>query len=228
MLELSNVFFDYADGFTLRNICLKIEKGSFALLVGANGSGKTTLLKILAGLLPIRSGFIRLNGKLVGCEELRENCCYVFHNPFDQIVGSTVEEDIAFGLENLGLSRRRIRDKIERALKMFNLSEKSSANPLTLSGGTAQKLAVVSLYVLEPEVFLLDEPTSMLDDLGVTELKEALKELNRIGKTIIVSTHEPRVFFELATSVVHMIDGSVDFHGSVSEFLGRQFDDVES
>ncbi|WP_448535113.1 energy-coupling factor ABC transporter ATP-binding protein [Pseudothermotoga sp.] len=228
MLELSGVCFSYADGFTLKNICLRIEKGSFVLLVGANGSGKTTLLKILAGLLPIRSGFIRLNGKVVGCEELREYCCYVFHNPFDQIVGSTVEEDIAFGLENLGLSRSHIRDKIERALRMFNLSEKSSANPLTLSGGTAQKLAVASMYVLEPEVFLLDEPTSMLDDLGVTELKEALKELNRIGKTIIVSTHEPRVFFDLATCVVHMIDGSLDFHGNVSEFLGRQFDDVES
>lgn len=227
MLELSDVCFSYADGFTLKNICLRIEKGSFVLLVGANGSGKTTLLKILAGLLPARSGFIRLNGRVVGSEELREYCCYVSHNPFDQIVGSTVEEDIAFGLENLGLSRNCIRNKVDRALRTFNLSEKSSANPLTLSGGTAQKLAVASMYVLEPEVFLLDEPTSMLDDFGVTELKEALRELNRIGKTIIVSTHEPRVFFELATSVVHMIDGSVDFHGSVNEFLGRQFDDVE-
>jgi len=227
VLELRDVCFSYGDGFSLRNICLRIERGSFVLLVGANGSGKTTLLKILAGLLPIHSGSVRLDGRLVGSEELRELSCYVFHNPFDQIVGSTVEEDIAFGLENLGLSRRHIRDKIERALKMFNLLEKSSANPLTLSGGTAQKLAVASMYVLEPEVFLLDEPTSMLDDLGVEELKEALSELKKLGKTIIISTHELRVFFELATSVVHMVDGGVDFHGSVNAFIERQFGDVE-
>lgn len=227
MIELRNVHFSYGDGFALKDITLAVEKGSFNLLVGANGSGKTTLLKILAGLLPIRSGTIIIDGRIATYADLREFCCYVLHNPFEQIVGSTVEEDLAFGLENLGLRREEIRENMEAALKMFQLSEVRHANPFILSGGLAQKLVIASLYLLKPEIFLLDEPTSMLDDPGVEELLQALRELKQLGKTIFVSTHEPKIFFGLATSVIHMSDGTIDFHGGIHEFLERRFEDVE-
>ncbi len=227
MIELIDVSFSYGKGWVLRNINLKVEKGSFILVVGANGSGKTTLLKLLAGLLPLQSGSIRMYGKDLNENDLKEICCYVFHNPFDQIVGSTVEEDIAFGLENLGLNKKQIQMKVKKTLERFHLEEKRYNDPLTLSGGTAQKLAVASLYVLQPEVFLLDEPTSMLDDEGVYEILEALEELKNQGKTTLVSTHEPRIFFELATQIVHMKQGSIDFFGNLKEFLEKEFEDVE-
>lgn len=200
MIELRDIHFSYGEGFALKGITLAVEEGSFNLLVGANGSGKTTLLKIIAGLLPVRSGTIIIDGRIVTDADLRELCCYVLHNPFEQIVG---------------------------ALKMFQLSEVRHANPFVLSGGLAQKLVIASLYLLKPEIFLLDEPTSMLDDLGVKELLEALRELKQLGKTIFVSTHEPRIFFDLATSVIHMSDGTIDFHGGIHEFLERRFEDVE-
>lgn len=227
MLELNEVCFSYDNGFALKDVTFKVEKGSFVLLVGANGSGKTTLLKILAGLLPIASGSIKVDGKTVSDRELRTLCCYMFHNPFEQIVGSTVDEDIAFGLESLGLSRKLIQDKVIKALDIFHLHENAHANPFTLSAGTAQKLVAASLYVLEPEIFLLDEPTSMLDDSGVAELINALSQLKALGKTILVSTHEPKIFADLATSIIHMKDGQVDFQGPVDDFLERRFDDVE-
>lgn len=227
MIELIDVSFSYGNGWVLKNIDLKIEIGSFILVVGANGSGKTTLLKLLAGLLPIQSGSIRMHGKDLNENDLKKICCYVFHNPFDQIIGSTVEEDIAFGLENLGLNRKQIQMKVEKTLERFQLEEKRYNDPFTLSGGTAQRLAVASLYVLQPEVFLLDEPTSMLDDDGICEILEALEELKNQGKTTLVSTHEPRIFFELATQVIHMNQGSIDFFGDLKEFLEKEFEDVE-
>ncbi|MCS7175210.1 energy-coupling factor ABC transporter ATP-binding protein [Pseudothermotoga sp.] len=227
MLELIDVSFSYGDGWALKNINLKIEENSFVLVVGANGSGKTTLFKLLAGLLPLQSGFIRLNGKDLKEIDLKKICCYVFHNPFDQIIGSTVEEDIAFGLENLGLSRDQIRARVQKTLESFQLDERRHDDPFTLSGGTAQKLAVASLYALQPEIFLLDEPTSMLDDEGVYEILKALEELKKMGKTILISTHEPKIFFNLATQIIHMRRGSVDFFGSLEDFLEERFEDVE-
>lgn len=124
MIELIDVSFSYGKGWVLRNINLKVEKGSFILVVGANGSGKTTLLKLLAGLLPLQSGSIRMYGKDLNENDLKEICCYVFHNPFDQIVGSTVEEDIAFGLENLGLNKKQIQMKVKKTREVSPRGEK--------------------------------------------------------------------------------------------------------
>ncbi len=227
MLRVVDLSFSYRSAVALKKVNLSIHDGDFILLVGANGSGKTTLLKILAGLLPIQTGKIFSDDRELSQQDLRLLSGYVFHNPINQITGSTVEEDIAFGLENMGVPRNTMQELVEKALDVFQLRQLRYEDPLNLSAGQAQRLAIASVAVLKPKYLLLDEPTSMLDDTGYRQVKEVLKTLNQMNVTVIVSTHEIHQFIDLAGRIVHLSDGTVDFDGSIDEFIKSPIDDVE-
>ncbi|WP_041082864.1 energy-coupling factor ABC transporter ATP-binding protein [Thermotoga profunda] len=227
MLRIIDLGFKYRSTTALDRINLSIQDGESILLTGANGSGKTTLLKILAGLLPIQTGKILYDDKELSQEDLKFLCGYVFHNPINQIIGSTVEEDVAFGLENMGVPKNTMHKEVERVLQEFQLYELKDKDPVNLSAGQAQKLAIASVVVMKPKFLLLDEPTSMLDSKGCMQVIEMLKALNQMNITLIISTHEIYQFANLAKRVIHLSNGTVDFDGSFSEFMTSSIDDVE-
>lgn len=227
MLKITNLSFKYKSKIALNDINLLIHDGDFLLLTGANGSGKTTLLKILSGLLPIQSGKIFHNTEELSQKDLKMLCGYVFHNPVNQIIGSTVEEDVAFGLENMGIARIMMHEEVEKILRKFELYKFRDEDPMNLSAGQAQKLAVASIAVLKPKYLFLDEPTSMLDDKGCQQVKEVIQLLNRMGVTIVISTHEIHLFADLAKRIVHLSNGKIDFDGSIADFMNSVIDDVE-
>jgi len=226
-LQVFDLSFSYREVRVLEDLNFSVSEREFVLLTGANGSGKTTLLKLLAGLLPVQKGKISLDGKQLSRQDLRILCGYVFHNPINQIVGSTVEEDIAFGLENIGMPRKTMVERVQEVLDFFDLNSLKDEDPLNLSAGQAQKLAIASIVALKPKYLLLDEPTTMLDHKGCTQVKEILKKLNELDTTVILSTHEIHQFYDLAKRVIHLKNGRIDFDGSVEEFFASTIDDVE-
>lgn len=227
MLQAIDLSFRYGSTVVLDKMNLLIHDGDFILLTGANGSGKTTFLKILAGLLPVQAGKILHNNRELSQEDLKLLCGYIFHNPTNQIIGSTVEEDVAFGLENMGTPRKIMHEEVDKILRKFQLYQFKDENPINLSAGQAQKLAVASIAVLKPKYLLLDEPTSMLDEKGCQQVKEVIQSLNQMDIGIIVSTHEIYQFNDLAERVVHLSHGRIDFDGSFVEFMNSSIDDVE-
>ncbi len=161
---------------------LEIEKGEFIGLVGYNGSGKSTLLKVMSGILQPYSGNVYFKDETLD-EKNRIKIGYIFQNPENQIIGVTVEEDVAFGLENIGVPpREEMIDRINWALSIVNLKGLEHADPNTLSGGQKQRLAIASILVMEPEVILMDEPTSMLDPKGRNEIYNVIKKINKDGR----------------------------------------------
>jgi len=192
-LELKNVSFRYfpAADYALLGVDLSLGEGETVCLVGPNGSGKSTLLRIIAGLLSPSEGAILLNGRTATREELRGLVGYVFQNPENQIVGSTVIEDVVFGLENLGIPRKEMLRRAKKALECVRLHGLENRAPGTLSGGQKQRLALASILAMEPRFLALDEPTSMIDLKGKNEVLLVLEELRRSGHGIVLATHDP-------------------------------------
>ena len=198
-IEVKNVTFQYQDdynrdGAALKNIDLFVEKGSFTVILGHNGSGKSTLAKLLNGLLKPDSGKIYVGGLDTAEEEnefeIRRRLGMVFQNPDNQIVCSVVEEDVAFGPENLGIEPSEIRKRVDFALGAVGMSDFKNAAPHRLSGGQKQRVAVAGILAMEPECIVLDEPTAMLDPIGRKEVLNTITRLNREkGITILLITH---------------------------------------
>ncbi|MDR1651828.1 MAG: ATP-binding cassette domain-containing protein [Synergistaceae bacterium] len=172
---------------------LEVLPGEWVALLGANGSGKSTLAKICNALLEPTQGdcfSLSMDCRDPACVPLiRQGAALVFQNPDDQIVASIVEEDVAFGPENLGLTSGEIRRRVDRALELTGLSEHRRRGSHSLSGGQKQRLALAGALALEPKVLILDEATSMLDPEGRAALLECLRELNASGMTLIQITH---------------------------------------
>ncbi len=177
----------------LKEISFTVKGNGLYLLVGKNGSGKTTLLKILAGLLAPTEGKIYVNGEHFESERLLTISGYVFQNPYSQIIGSTVEEDVAFGLENVGTPREKMRRIVSEVLKEVELYEERKRDPLFLSGGQIQRLAIASILALKPRLLLLDEPLSMIDRKGKKGIVELFKKLKET-KILLVATHDIELF----------------------------------
>jgi len=192
-LEVKNVSFRYlpAADYALSRVDLSLSEGETVCLVGPNGSGKSTLLKIIAGLLSPSEGAVLLDGRTVTREGLRSLVGYVFQNPENQIVGSTVIEDVVFGLENLGIPRKEMLRRANRVLECVKLHGLENRAPGTLSGGQKQRLALASILAMEPRFLALDEPTSMIDLKGKSEVLLILEELKRSGHGIVLATHDP-------------------------------------
>lgn len=192
----------------LKDINLDINKGEFISLVGANGSGKTTLALLLSGLLGELPEEVNIDSKIA----------MVFENPDNQIIGTTAEDDIAFGLQNLGLDRDIISNRINEVLKLLNIEELKYREITSLSGGQKQKVAFASLIALDYKVYILDEVTSMLDPESKAMVIELIKKLNSEGKTIIQITHFMDEL-ELTSRTIVMNNASIVFDGQTSKLL---------
>ena len=177
----------------LDGVTLDIEKGSFVAIVGSNGSGKSTLAKHLNALLLPSSGEVLVCGMSTADPdntwEIRRRCGMVFQNPDNQLVSSVVEDDVAFGPENLGVDPAEIRQRVDNALNAVGMYEFRKKGPHLLSGGQKQRIAIAGVLAMQPECIVFDEPTAMLDPSGRAEILKIIRGLHEEGKTVILITH---------------------------------------
>lgn len=193
-IEAKEVCFSYPDGAAvLKGINISIPKGEFAGVLGGNGSGKTTLLRLLNGLLKPAQGDILIEGKnikSINRDALFTKVCTMFQNPEDQLFSSTVSQDIAFGPTNMGLSREVVSQRVRSALEAVEMSDCAQRPIHALSFGQKKRVCLAGVLAMDPEIILLDEPTSCLDPAGVSSIMQLLKNLNkRKGITFVMSTH---------------------------------------
>lgn len=195
MIKVESVTYKYdmKDDPALRNVSLQIDKGAYVGLIGHNGCGKTTLIKLLNGLLLPTEGGVwvdELNTKESGAvQEIRQRVGMIFQNPDNQIVGMSVEEDVAFGPGNLGLPSREILHRVRNALALVGMEAHTKRPPHTLSGGEKQLVAIAGVLAMNPSHIALDEPTSFLDPSGREKVLNVIRKLNDQGITIIHITH---------------------------------------
>ena len=220
ILEIKNVSFEYSNAdeenvsyTAVKNLSLNIERGSFTVILGHNGSGKSTLAKMLNGLNKPTFGDILVDGINTKDEEteieVKRRVGMVFQNPDNQLIASIVEEDVAFGPENLGLEPSVIRERVKNALKAVGMEEYANSTPHRLSGGQKQRIAIAGIIAMEPECLVLDEPTAMLDPKGRREIISTLHKLNKEKDiTVILITHYMEEA-ENADRVLVMNDGEI-------------------
>ena len=229
--KLEDVSYKYPleDREILKNINLDIKKGEFWAVIGKNGSGKTTLCNVLRRFIPDfykgeLKGKITLEGKELkdySAKEIVQKVGFVFQNPFTQISGvkETVFEEIAFGLENLALDAEYIRKRVEETLKLLHIEELKDKNPYELSGGQGQKVALASIIAMDPEIMVIDEPTSQLDPKGTEEIFEIIDILKKEGKTIILVEHKLELIAEYAEKVMILDEGEMILSGNTEDVL---------
>ena len=183
IIEIKNVTFEYGDedssNTVISNLNLNIERGSFTVLLGHNGSGKSTLAKLFNGLLKPNSGTVTVNGMSTADDKLdidiKHTVGMVFQNPDNQLVASIVEEDVAFGPENLGFAPEETRRRVDEALKTVGMYQFRKSTPHHLSGGQKQRIAIAGVLAMRPECIVLDEPTAMLDPKGRHEIIKSIE-----------------------------------------------------
>jgi len=206
----------------LKNLSFSIEKGSFVALVGMNGSGKSTLAKLLNGLYTPSSGEILVDGLSTSDEkntfEIRKKVGMVFQNPDNQMVATIIEDDIAFGPENLGIPREEIRKRVDDALNMVDMSEYRLRTASKLSGGQKQRIAIAGVLAMQPEIIILDESTSMLDPIGREEIFKVVDKLHSQGITIISITHDMEEASR-ADRIIALRKGRIAIDASPREFF---------
>ena len=176
------------------NVSLEVKEGDFISILGANGSGKSTFAKHLNAILVPTEGTVWVDGMDSKDEEkllsIRQTAGMVFQNPDNQIIGQVVEEDVAFGPENMGIPTEQLRERVDEALKTLGMMEYSKKSPNTLSGGQKQRVSIAGVLAMHPKCIVLDEPTAMLDPAGRKEVIRALRALNEVeGITLILITH---------------------------------------
>ena len=217
IISVRNATYEYKEEETVyaavKDLSLEIERGSFTVILGHNGSGKSTLAKMLNGLNKPTSGDVLVDGintKEESTEvEVKRKVGMVFQNPDNQIIASIVEEDVAFGPENLGLEPSEIRRRVDNALKAVDMYDFRESTPHRLSGGQKQRIAIAGIMAMEPECLVLDEPTAMLDPKGRAEIISTLHRLNSDkGITIVLITHYMEEA-ENADRVIVMNDGKI-------------------
>jgi len=206
-------------------VSLEIAEGEFVAVIGANGSGKSTMARHLNGLLTPTEGKVIIEGMDTSEEakvwDIRQTVGMVFQNPDNQIVAAIVEEDVAFGLENIGVPGKEIRPRVEKALAAVGMSEYAKHAPHLLSGGQKQRVAIAGILALEPKCIVLDEPTAMLDPQGRKEIVSTVKKLQQEKQiTIVYITHYMEEAL-LADRVVVMAEGRVQFMGTPKEVFSR-------
>lgn len=198
MIRTENLFFKYDDEkeekYALKNINLHIEDGEFVVIIGHNGSGKSTLSKLFNGIYYPTQGKIYIDNLDTSDEELiweiRKRAGMVFQNPDNQLVATIVEEDVAFGPENLGLPSEEIRKRVDEALETVKMSEYKRKPPHHLSGGQKQRVAIAGILAMKPRCIIFDEPTAMLDPSGRKEVIQTIHHLNKTEKmTVVHITH---------------------------------------
>lgn len=229
-ITVENLVFEYIkseDGQPFRaidNISFTVERGSFTAVIGQNGSGKSTLAKNINGLLTPTSGRVIVDGLDTAAPEniwdIRQRVAMVFQNPDNQIVSSIVEDDVAFGPENLGVDPAEIRRRVDEALTGVEMFEYRKKAPHMLSGGQKQRIAIAGAVAMEPDCIVFDEPTAMLDPRGRREVMSIIKKLNSKGITVLLITH----FMEEAAQadkIVVLNNGVISMTGTPDEIFKR-------
>ena len=221
IITMENLKYKYpgTDHLALNGITLSIEKGEFIGIVGQNGAGKSTLCQAIIGLVPqfyhgAYGGLVKVKGRLaekVPVQELCEDVGLIFQNPFNQLSGArdTVYGEVAYGLQNLGIRREEMQVRIEKVLKQLDIWQYRDRNPFELSGGQMQRVAIASILVMQPEVMILDEPTSQLDPEGTEEVFRVVEQLSGTGKTIIMVEQKLEKMAKYCDRLILMHDGKV-------------------
>lgn len=217
--------YDYhVDDYILKDVTFHVKQGEWLSIVGHNGSGKSTTIRLIDGLLEAESGEIIIDGDKLTLEnvwEKRQHIGMVFQNPDNQFVGATVEDDVAFGLENQGMDYQTMFDRVQEALDIVGMQDFKEREPARLSGGQKQRVAIAGVVALRPDIIILDEATSMLDPEGRLELIQTVKKIkDRHGMTVISITHD---LDEVALSdrVLVMKEGQVESTSTPSELFSR-------
>ena len=233
-LKLENVNYKYPleEKNTLQNINIEIKKGEFWAVIGKNGSGKTTLCNILRRFVPDfykgeLIGKITLEGKELkdySQKEIVQKIGFVFQNPFTQISGvkNTVFEEIAYGLENLGIERETIISEVEKILKLLEIEKLRDKNPYNLSGGQKQRVALASIIAMNPDILVIDEPTSQLDPKGTEDIFKIINLMANEGKTIILVEHKLELIAEYAENILVLDEGEIILSGKANEVLNNK------
>ena len=227
IIDVKNLSFRYKESqeyYDVKGITFHVKRGEWLSIVGHNGSGKSTTVRLIDGLLEAESGEIVIDGQRLTEENvwnIRRQIGMVFQNPDNQFVGATVEDDVAFGLENQGLSRQEMKKRVEEALDLVGMLDFKKREPARLSGGQKQRVAIAGVVALRPAILILDEATSMLDPEGRRELIETVKEIRKdYDMTVISITHDLE---EVAMSdrVLVMKKGEIESTSSPRELFSR-------
>jgi energy-coupling factor transport system ATP-binding protein len=235
IISISDMGFTYSQGArpALSGINVEIARGEYVAVMGLNGAGKTTLGLCLNGIIPHmlmgeQTGQVRVDGKDPGTVVVREmarTVGIVFDNPEFQMSQITAAEEVALGLENLGVPAEEMPERIAAALRLVGLDGFEERAPMGLSGGQQQRLAIAAVLVMRPSILFMDEPTSNLDPLGKDEIFEIARHLNRDeGMTVIVAEHEVEVLAEYADRIVVLHEGRIAMQGTPAEVLSRVAD----
>ena len=227
IIDVKNLSFRYKENqkyYDVKDITFHVKRGEWLSIVGHNGSGKSTTVRLIDGLLEAESGEIVIDGQRLTEENvwnIRRQIGMVFQNPDNQFVGATVEDDVAFGLENQGLSRQEMQKRVEEALDLVGMLDFKKREPARLSGGQKQRVAIAGVVALRPAILILDEATSMLDPEGRRELIETVKGIRKdYDMTVISITHDLE---EVAMSdrVLVMKKGEIESTSSPRELFSR-------
>jgi energy-coupling factor transport system ATP-binding protein len=231
ILNLRDVTYKYplTDSPALQNINLQVNEGEFVAIIGPNGAGKSTLCYTLAGFVPHffkgeLTGLVEVLGKESLNSTLSEwvlNVGLAFQNPFNQISGAkyTVFEELAFGLENIGIPRDEMKARVEDTMKLTGISDLAERSPYSLSGGQQQRVALTSILVMQPKVLVLDEPTSQMDPIGTREVFGVIRRMAERGMTVILVEHKVEWIAQFADRVIALKEGRIFLDGTPSVVL---------
>ncbi len=231
IVNLQNVTYRYplTDSPALQNINLQVDEGEFVAVMGPNGAGKSTLCYTLAGFVPHffkgeLTGIVEVAGIEVQNSSLSEwvlNVGLVFQNPFNQISGAkyTVFEELAFGLENIGIPGEEMKRRVEEAMQLTGISDLADRSPYSLSGGQQQRVALTSILVMQPKVLVLDEPTSQMDPIGTREVFGVIRTMAERGMTVVMAEHKMEWIAQFADRVIALYEGQILMEGSPREVL---------
>jgi energy-coupling factor transporter ATPase len=233
IIETKNLTYSYPGGTkpSISDISIKVEKGEFVLITGPSGCGKTTLCRCFNGLIPhFYQG--ELKGEVSVAEmdttkhqthEMAKHVGLVFQNPENQLFALSIEKDVAFGLENLGVSREEIRKRVDWALKQTGIYDLRERSPHEVSGGQQQRIAIAAVLAMQPAIIVLDEPTSFLDPLSAEKIFEVIRELNKkLGITVVLVEHRLDLTAKYADHIIIMDEGKVCFDGNPREILSTE------
>ena len=227
IIDVKNLSFRYKESqkyYDVKDITFHVKRGEWLSIVGHNGSGKSTTVRLIDGLLEAESGEIVIDGQRLTEENvwnIRRQIGMVFQNPDNQFVGATVEDDVAFGLENQGLSRQEMKKRVEEALDLVGMLDFKKREPARLSGGQKQRVAIAGVVALRPAILILDEATSMLDPEGRRELIETVKGIRKdYDMTVISITHDLEEV-GMSDRVLVMKKGSIESTSSPRELFSR-------
>lgn len=227
IITVNNLFFKYDSNQThyqLENVSFHVKQGEWLSIIGHNGSGKSTTVRLIDGLLEAESGQIIIDGQELTEDnvwELRHKIGMVFQNPDNQFVGATVEDDVAFGLENKGIPLKDMKERVDQALDLVGMSEFKMREPARLSGGQKQRVAIAGAVAMRPQVIILDEATSMLDPEGRLELIRTIRAIRqKYNLTVISITHDLDEV-TLSDRVIVMKNGKVESTSTPKALFGR-------